>query len=360
MKRNEWKKPSLSSLVVLAGVLALASTTAQAGLYDNGKVLATSGVSMTDGAAGGGITPWAVIAGYETNQGINGSMHYTYTYLPNYTLSSLGAAIGFYDRFELSYAYDILPTGSTFDTVGLLTNTLSTAGVVPDTGIDPFNTAIRMDIFGAKLRLFGESIYDSDSLIPQVSLGGFYKVNHNKALLNTLLANKAKDYEAYLVATKIFFPLDLLVNVTVRYTSANQTGLTGFGGPTENKKEFRPEVSLAYLLAKNTAIGAEWAKHGNNVSGRGVKLGGIDTTQVGAISDALDDVLGGVGLPNPVAGLLSSSNGTLTQHESDWYDVFFAYFPNKNISFVFAYANLGNITLTPNQTGAYFSVQANF
>ncbi len=359
MKRNERnQKLSLSPLIVLAGVLALTHTAAQAGVYDDGKVLATSGVSVTDGAAGGGITPWAVIAGYETNQGINGAMHYTYTYLPNYTLSSLGASIGFYDRLELSYAYDILPTGSTFNTVGLLANTLSTAtgGGVADTGIEPFNTSIRMDVFGAKLRLIGESIYDSDNLMPQVSLGGFYKVNHNKALLNTLLANKAKDYEAYLVATKIFFPLDLLVSATVRYTAANQTGLTGFGGPNKNKREFRPEVSFAYLLAKNTAIGAEWAKHGDNVSGRGVNVGGIDTTQLGAISGAIDNL----GLPNPVGGLLSSTNGTLTQQESDWFDVFLAYFPNKNISFVFAYANLGNITLTPNQTGAYFSVQANF
>lgn len=357
MTQNEWnQKTSHVAVVMLLSALALASTTAQAGVYDVGKVLATSGVSVTDGAAGGGITPWAVIAGYETNQGINGAMHYTYTYLPNYTLSSLGASIGFYDRLELSYAYDILPTGSTFNTVGLLANTLSGTGAAADTGIEPFNTSIRMDVFGAKLRLFGESIYDSDNLIPQVSLGGFYKVNHNKALLNTLLADKSKDYEAYLVATKIFFPLDLLVSATVRYTSANQTGLTGFGGPNKSKREFRPEVSMAYLLAKNTAIGAEYAKHGRNVSGRGVNVGGIDTTQVGAISDALT----AAGLPNPVAGLLSSSNGTLTQQESDWYDVFLAYFPNKNISFVFAYANLGNITLTPNQTGAYFSVQANF
>lgn len=355
MKRNE-RNQTLSPIFMLAGVLALASAAAQAGVYDDGKVLATSGVSMTDGSAGGGITPWAVIAGYETNQGINGAMHYTYTYLPNYTLSSLGASIGFYDRLELSYAYDILPTGSTFNTVGLLANTLSSTGAVSDTGIEPFNTAIRMDVFGAKLRLFGESIYDSDNLIPQVSLGGYYKVNHNKELLNTLLASKTKDYEAYLAATKIFFPLDLLVNVTLRYTAANQTGLTGFGGPNKNKREIRPEVSFAYLLAKNTAIGAEWAKHGRNVSGQGVDVGGIDTTQVGAISGALD----GLGVPNPVSGLLSSTNGTLTQQESDWFDVFLAYFPNKNISFVFAYANLGNITLTPNQTGAYFSVQANF
>ena len=250
-----------ATVLALGASIAAVSSPASAGIYDAGKVLATSGVNITDGAAGGGVTPWAVIAGYETNQGINGSIHYTYANLPNYSLNSLGAAVGFYDRFELSYAYDLLPTGSTFNTVGLLANTL-TGGGANDTGIDPFNTSIRMDIFGAKLRVLGESIYDSDNLIPQVALGAFYKINHNDELLNTLLANKRKDFEAYVAITKIFFPLDLLVNVTVRYTSANQTGLTGFGGPNKNAREFRPEVSFAYLLAKNIAIGAEYVVYG--------------------------------------------------------------------------------------------------
>jgi hypothetical protein len=347
-------KLAASVLAITAGVAALSSPV-QAGVYDAGKVLATSGVNITDGAAGGGITPWAVIAGYETNQGINGNIHYTYANLPNYSLNSLGAAVGFYDRLELSYAYDLLPTGSTFNTVGLLANTL-TGGGANDTGIDPFNTSIRMDIFGAKLRVLGESIYDSDNLLPQVALGGFYKINHNKELMDTLLANKRKDFEAYVAITKIFFPLDLLVNVTVRYTAANQTGLTGFGGPNKNSREFRPEVSFAYLLAKNVAIGAEYAAHGKNTHGRGVDVGGIDTTVLGNITNALN----GIGVGGPVGQIVNNLNDTLTQKESDWFDVFFAYFPNKNLSFVAAYANLGNITLTPKQTGAYFSVQASF
>lgn len=346
----------VAALLAFGASVAAVSSPAQAGIYDAGKVLATSGVNITDGAAGGGITPWAVIAGYETNQGINGSIHYTYANLPNYSLNSLGAAIGFYDRLELSYAYDLLPTGSTFNTVGLLTNTLAGV-VVQDSGIDPFNTAIRMDIFGAKLRVIGESIYDSDSLMPQVALGGFYKINHNQELMKTLLANKTKDFEAYVAITKIFFPLDLLVNVTVRYTAANQTGLTGFGGPNKNKREFRPEVSFAYLLAKNIAIGAEYAAHGKNTDGRGVAVGGnVDTSVLGSITGALNNI----GIGGPVGNLANNLNDTLTQRESDWFDVFFAYFPSKNLSFVAAYANLGNITLTPKQTGAYFSVQASF
>ena len=38
----------------------------------------------------------------------------------------------------------------------------------------------------------------------------------------------------------------------------------------------------------------------------------------------------------------------------------FAYAPNKNLSFTIAYAMLGNITLTPNQSGLYLSMHATF
>ena len=69
--------------------------------------------------------------------------------------------------------------------------------------------------------------------------------------------------------------------------------------------------------------------------------------------------LGGLTVP----GSLGSSLGlgsTLTQHESDWYDAFVAFFPSKNLSITMAYAMLGDITLTPNQNGYYISLQASF
>ncbi len=312
---------------------------ASAGIVNSGKVLATGGVIMVDGAGGGGITPWATISGYGTRDGINGGLHYTWVYLPDYTLNSVGFTAGFFDRFELSYSKSILPTGSTFDTVGLAADAAGGA----DTGIEPFNTTIKMDIYGAKLRLFGDAVYTSDSWIPQVALGGFYKENKNEQLLNTLQAAKASDWEAYLVATKVLFPISTLVNVTARYTSANQTGLTGFGGPEGNDKEVRFEASIAHLLAKNTAFGFEYQQHGDNLGGYSVQAGGVDLTTV-----------------TGTAGTTGFGPGqTLTQlPEDDWYDMFFAYFPNKNLSLVFAYAMLGNITLTPEQHGFYISLHA--
>lgn len=342
---------------------AISSSEINAELFNTGKVLATGGVSMIDGAGGGGITPWATITGYGTKDGINGDVHYTYANLPNYALNSGGVAVGFWDRFELSYTKQVLTTGSTFNTVGLATTTLGgliddgafglvgdlndslSLGLPSNEGIEAFNTTIKMDVYGAKVRLFGDAIYNSDNLIPQVAVGAFYKDNENDALLETLKANKTKDWEAYISATKIFFPINTLVNVTARYTSANQTGLTGFGNEEGNEKEVRAEVSLAYLLRKDTVIGLEWAQHGDNVSGESVQLGGIDVTSLGPVLDA--------------AGL-GALQGNLTQDESDWYDAFIAYFPNKNLSITAAYAMLGNITITPDQHGLYLSLQATF
>jgi hypothetical protein len=360
--------------MALLGVgLCCAGGSAHAGMFDfynDGKVLATPGVSMTDGAGGGGITPWAVISGYETRDGINGDVHYTYVNLPNYSLNSLGAAVGFYDRVELSYSYDILPTGSTFNTIGLVSNAVGgllssptlgpvlnglglTTGNQLAGGVDPWNTTIKMQVVGAKVRLIGEAIYDSDNLIPQVSVGGFYKWNENKVLLETLQAAKAKDWEAYISATKIFFPLSTLLNVTARYTGANQTGLVGFGGPDGDHKKVRMEASLAYLLKKDTAIGVEFQQHGHNLDGRNVTLGGgVDLTKI-LQNPTLGPVLNGLGVP-------AALSDTLKQKESNWYDAFVAFFPSKNLSITMAMAYLGDITFTPNQTGYYISLQASF
>jgi hypothetical protein len=77
-----------------------------------------------------------------------------------------------------------------------------------------------------------------------------------------------------------------------------------------------------------------------------VNVGGLNT---GGLLGTVTDALG-----------LDNLDKTLTQHEDDWYDLFFAYAPNKNLSLTMAYAMLGNITLTPDQHGFYFSLHATF
>ena len=45
-------------------------------------------------------------------------------------------------------------------------------------------------------------------------------------------------------------------------------------------------------------------------------------------------------------------------HETAAWDLFAAYFFNKNLSLTMAYADLGNIVIRNNQHGAYLSLQA--
>lgn len=353
MKRNSEKlRSTINRVLGASSILAagLFANNASAGFYNDGKVLLTGGVVTIDGAGGGGITPWATISGYGTRDGINGGLHYTFAYLPNYSLNSYGATFGFYDRLELSYTRSTLPTGSTFDTVGLLASLLP---ATDNTGIAPFNTTIEMDVFGAKLRLFGDAVYTSDSLIPQVAIGGFWKDNKNKDLLNTLQAQHSEDWEAYVSATKVYFPFSTLINLTGRYTRANQTGLTGFGGPRDDDREFRFEMSIAQLVAKNTVFGIEYAQHGKALDEVGVNVNGLDLE--GILAALPVDLLDNLGVANT-----AQLEDTLTQKESDWLDLFFAYAPNKRISFVIAYAILGDITLTPDQHGFYFSTHLTF
>src|SRR5207244_5081567 len=111
---GRWRVAGLAAIVAAMTTAAhaqvpvpTASPTPNPDLFDSGKLLATSGVSQIEGAAGGGLTPWAIITGYETRDAIGANGHYTFVNTPRFTLHSTGASIGLYDRVELSYAREI-------------------------------------------------------------------------------------------------------------------------------------------------------------------------------------------------------------------------------------------------------------
>jgi len=340
--------------------LSMVSSHSWAGVYDAGKVFLTGGVFTVDGGGGGGAVPWATITGYETRDGINGGVGFTYVSLPNYTLNFLGASVGFFDRFELSYMNTKLSTNlSNVDTVALVTSVLN---LDTNLGLDPNGSNLHMETYGAKLRLFGDAVYTSDSFLPQTAIGAYYKVNSTKEFVRTLSAAKNKDYEIYAAFTKVFFRYSTLVNLTVRYTSANQIGLTGFGTcdgghlNCENDKEFRMEFSAAYLLQKNFAIGGEWQQHGNNQKHKSVDVAGLldtDASGQSLLTNGVGALVGGVVGATTLAA-------SLTQNESDWYDVFAAYAPNKNYSITIAYLFLGDIAVAHEQNGLYLALHATF
>lgn len=91
-------------LLLLCAVLPTAALAQINSTPDMGKLLATGGVSQLEGAGGGGLTPWALITGYGTKDSYGGNAHVTQVSTQDYTLKTVGVALGVADRVELSIA----------------------------------------------------------------------------------------------------------------------------------------------------------------------------------------------------------------------------------------------------------------
>lgn len=274
----------------------------------NGKLLLTGGVSSIDGAAGGGLTPWALTGSYATTEQLGGNAFATRVKTQDYALTVVGAALSVRDRFELSVAQQEFDTGPTGPALGLP------------------GLRLRQSIVGAKLRVLGEAILDSDTWTPQVALGVEFKRAQPGGLAATLesLGARRNGTDVYVSATKLFLAQGVLVNATLRATKANQNGLLGFGGSAHDSTTLQPEISLAWLVNRRVAVGAEYR----------------------AKPDALNPSALGAGLK-----------------EYDWFDAFLAWAPNKHVSITLAWVDLGRIVpavVTRRQTGAYLSAQVAF
>tara|TARA_R110002110_G_scaffold3550_4_gene18147 strand:- start:411 stop:1325 length:915 start_codon:yes stop_codon:yes gene_type:complete len=265
---------------------------------DSGRLLATSGVSQVEGAAGGGLAPWATITGYGTDDSIGANVHGTYVRLPDFALKSGGLSVGLFNRVELSYTRQTFDLGKTGPKLGL---------------IDGYT--FNQDIYGAKVRLLGDVVYDQDTWLPQISVGVQYKKNDRGPLVTALGATSDHGTDFYVSATKLFLAQSLLVNATLRETKANQFGLLGFGGPNKNGYSTQFEGSVAYLISRKLAVGAEYRTKPDNLA---------------------------------------------FAKEDDAYDVFVAWFLNKHLSATLAYVDLGDIALMGRQRGTYISLQTGF
>ena len=300
----------LCSLLLGATMFACgAPALAESWFGDQGKLLLTAGFSTVEGAGGGGLTPWALITGYGSRDSWGANTYATGIALRDFDFSAAGVGIGIRDRVELSFSRQQLE---------------GTDG--PLDGI-----SVSQDVIGAKLRIFGDAVYAQDSWAPQVAIGALVK--HNRGVrdgarigapdlvnVTQLGASDEDDVDYYASATKIWLAQGLLVNATVRYTRANQFGLLGFGGDRDDDATIQGEATLAYLLRRKIAIGVEYRARDRHLS--------------------IDD-------------------------ESAAWDAFIAWTPNRHVSILAAYANLGSIAApltgqTADQAGAYLSVQVGF
>ncbi|KPF49093.1 hypothetical protein IP87_18845 [beta proteobacterium AAP121] len=283
-----------------------------------GKLLLTGGVSTVDGAAGGGLTPWALTGTQATEGQVGASAFASRAVTRDYALTVAGAAFAWNNRLELSLAQQALSTGVTGRALGLP------------------GLRLRQNIVGLKLRVAGDAVLDSDTWRPQVAVGLLSKRLQDNDLSPTLnaLGARQRDTEAYVSATKLFLAQGLLVNTTLRLTRANQGGLLGHGGEIAGVVDDRgyslqPEVSVAWLLNRRLAVGFEWR--------------------------SMPDKLRRAG---EIAGLGSGLKG------EDWKDLFIAWAPSPHLSLTAAWVDLGQVvpatTEQRRQTGAYLSAQIAF
>ncbi|MEM6638409.1 MAG: DUF3034 family protein [Pseudomonadota bacterium] len=264
----------------------------------DGRLLGTGGAMTTGGAAGGGIVPWAVLAGYGTEDETGGSVYATRASFDDYELSVVGGAWSWRNRVEVSYARQ------DFD-ISVLSGPLN---LEPD-------ARLRQDVFGVKVRVVGDLIYGD---LPQVSFGLQYKQHLDFLVPSVAGALDDSGVDFYIAASRLFldgpFGRQFLVNGTLRTTAANQDGLMGFGGDL-GERTLVFEASAALLLNRRFALGAEYRQKPDNLS---------------------------------------------FAQEEDWFDVFGAWFVNKNVTVVGAFASLGDVGTLENQRGVYVSLSASF
>lgn len=284
-------------LVPACVTLFLASIPAQAddNLLGSGKLLATGGISTLGGTGGGGMSPWALIGGYGTRDQIGGNAHYSFVSLPDFQVQSAGASVGLFDRVELSYAHIWFQTGDTGKALGL--------------GQD---FTFQEDVLGAKVKLAGDAVYNPDTWLPQIAAGIEYKHTNHGNILKAVGAKSDEGVDFYLAATKLVFDESVLVSGSIIGTKANQIGILGFSGDRQDGYSAAFAGSVAYLVQRDLAVGAEYRTNPSNLG---------------------------------------------FSEQNDWKDVFVSYFVNKNASLTLAYVDLGTIATFKDQHGFFLSAQ---
>ncbi|MDP1980180.1 DUF3034 family protein [Undibacterium sp.] len=290
----------ISSLALLSLLAANQASAQHLPMPDKGRLLATAGVTQLEGAGGGGLTPWATITGYGSEDSYGVNAHITQVATQDYRLQTTGVALGIADKLEFSLAKQKF-----------------TGNLAP---LDQLE--LQQDIVGIKLKIAGDLVTDQDSWQPQVAIGAMYKRNHSVKGLEALGITNVKQLGAvddsgvdyYLSATKLLLEHSLLVNGTLRLSKANQMGLLGFGGDKRKGYQLLPEVSLGYLINRKLVAGVEYRSKPQNLA---------------------------------------------VDNEKAYYDAFLAWFPSKSVSLTLAYAHLGDITVfnPKNQRGWYLSLQ---
>lgn len=274
--------------IVAAALSFLISAHAAAG----DRLAWTGGVAQVEGAAGGGLVPWALIAGLGTEDQTAPAFYATHVSTDRFALRAAGVSFGIRDRVELSYARHEFDLGS----------------LLP--GLD-----LGQDVVGLKYRAFGDAVFAAHPWLPQLAIGAQWKRTRDfEVVPRAVGARSGSGVDVYVAATRVWFDAvggrNALANLTLRRTEANQFGLLGFGGDRGRGPRWYPEASVAVWLADEWLAGVEWR----------AKPDGLSAFVEQAARDA-----------------------------------FVAWTPTKRVSIVAAWADLGEIAGQSRQNGPYVS-----
>lgn len=285
----------------IAGFLALVVSPALTADIGS-RLWATGGVTSIEGSAGGGLSPWALLGGYASDEEWGGTLTLSRAETDDYTLAVVGAGLTWNNRVEVTVARQTLDLDSLVFTL--------------KDGFGLEEDELVQDIFGLKIRLAGDALY---SPWGQWSVGLQHKRNREFTVPDTIGAEDDSGTDVYLGGSKLFFAAimerNLLVNATLRGTRANQGGLLGFGGDRNDSYQAMFEGSVGLFVTRQWLVGAEYRQKPDNL--------GFAT-------------------------------------EDDWWDLFVAWVPDRRLSVTAALVNLGDVATLEDQRGAYLSLQASF
>jgi len=284
--------PSALALLTFVSVLAGADRALGAD-----RLAWTGAVTQVEGAAGGGLVPWALIAGLGTRDQIGGSAFLSYVNSADFSMRAGGIAAGFHDRVELSFARQRFDASS----------------VIP-------GLTLGQDVFGLKFKILGDAVFAPDRWTPQVAIGVQQKRTLDfDPIPHAVGAQKGRDFDIYVAATKLYFAAlagrNVIANATLRRSRANQFGLLGFSGDRRASYRYLPEGSIGIFATDNVLVGGEWRSKPDNL-------------------------------------------GAFAEREAK--DLFVAWNPDKSVTATLAWIDLGAIAGKPAQRGLYASIWYGF
>ncbi|MGY4878731.1 DUF3034 family protein [Vreelandella aquamarina] len=230
--------PQPAARTVVIGIAALLVTMPS---LAGSRILATGAVSAIEGAAGGGLSPWAVLTTTASKNETGVAASVTRAQVDDFQLNAASVSVNLHDRLEFSIARQNFELSS-------------------------IGGELEQDVYAAKARLFGDVLYHPLGIW---SAGVMHKRLADGTVPTALGADDTRSNDVYLSVSKLFFDAiygrNLLLNATLRNTEANQGGLLGFGGD-QGGRQWVAEGAAGVFVTPDWVVGVEYRQKPDNLS----------------------------------------------------------------------------------------------